>query len=235
MDASLPDIRAIVFDLDDTLYPEHQYVKSGFRAVSQHLLRQGIVSCDVYPAMLQRFTAGERAAVFDHVLQDCGIQPAPALVRKLVAVYRGHRPDISLFPDAAAVLGFFRGRKKLALLTDGYVQTQSAKLEALDIRHFFDSIVLTDQLGRDSWKPSTAGFEKIMRDLGEEAREYVYIGDNPLKDFAAPRRLGWLTICVRRPEGVYADAIAPEESYCPAFHADSLYQAARLLDVEFTR
>ncbi len=236
-DTYLPDplraVRVIVFDLDDTLYPEHRYVLSGFRAVSAFLQDQGIAGQDVSPAMWSLFVAGQRGSVFNRVLEDCGIAPAKDLIDTLIDVYRSHRPDIELYPDARAVLDYFHLRRPLALLTDGYVQTQTAKIAALSIARYFDAVMLTDELGRSCWKPSPAGFERIMLTLGGTPDGYVYIADNPLKDFAAPRRLGWHTVWVHRPEGVYSGASAPDGSFEPSVTVEDLYQAARLIDAGF--
>jgi len=231
--AALPSVRVVVFDLDDTLYPEHQYVRSGFRAVSAFLREQGVVRQDTSHAMWALFSEGERRTVFNRVLVDHGIVPHRNLIEELVTVYRTHRPEIALYPDALAVLDYFSPRKSLALLTDGCEQAQASKLAALHIDHYFSAIVLTDQLGRDCWKPSTTGFEKIMAALGGGPDGYVYVGDNPLKDFAAPRALGWHTVRLKRPGGVYADAQEPEERFKPDFLAADLYQAARLIDPGF--
>ncbi len=230
---NLQSVQVIVFDLDDTLYSEHEYVHSGFRAVSAFLRDEGIVRQDVSHAMWSLFTTGERSAVFNRVLEDCGVAPTQALIDRLIGVYRSHRPAITLLPEARAVLNYFHRRKPLALLTDGYTQTQAAKIFALGIADYFEAVVLTDQLGRDCWKPSPAGFEKIMRALGGSPTGYVYIADNPLKDFAGPRRLGWMTLHVRRPGGVYADKAAPEEGFEADVQVEDLYQAARLLDPDF--
>ena len=233
--ACLQAVRVIVFDLDDTLFPEYQYVQSGFRAVSAYLREKGLVAQDVFPAMWHRFNAGEHSEIFNRVLEEYGIAPQKDLIDSLVLAYRTHRPEISLYPDARAMLTYFHERKPLALLSDGYMQTQMAKLETLGIRHYFSAIVLTDQLGRNCWKPSPAGFEEIMmRTLGSDPAGYVYIGDNPRKDFAAPRQLGWQSIRVRRPHGVYAGEGAPDTDFEAGFMVDNLYQAARLLDPGFT-
>jgi len=232
--AYLQAVRVIVFDLDDTLFPERQYVQSGFRAVSAYLREKGLVGQDVFPAMWRRFNAGEHSEIFNRVLEEYGIAPQKALIDSLVLAYRTHRPEISLYPDARTVLAYFYGRRQLALLSDGYMQTQTAKLETLGIKHCFSAIVLTDQLGRDCWKPSPAGFKEIMQTLGSDPAGYVYIGDNPRKDFAAPRQLGWQSIRVRRPHGVYAGESAPDTDCEAGFMVDDLYQAARLLDPDFT-
>ena len=232
--ACLQAVRVIVFDLDDTLFPERQYVQSGFRAVSTYLREKGLVGQDVFPAMWRRFNAGEHSEIFNRVLEEYGIAPQKALIDSLVLAYRTHRPEISLYPDARAMLAYFHGRKPLALLSDGYLQTQTAKLKTLGIRHYFSAIVLTDQLGRDCWKPSPAGFKEIMQTLGSDPAGYVYIGDNPRKDFAAPRQLGWQSIRVRRPNGVYTGEGAPDTDFEAGCMVDDLYQASRLLDPGFT-
>jgi putative hydrolase of the HAD superfamily len=233
-DASLQAIRVVVFDLDDTLFPERQYVQSGFRAVSTFLREQGLVKQDTFPTMWRRFIAGERSEVFNRVLEEYEINPQKDLIETLVTVYRTHHPEITLFPDARTVLDYFYERTPLALISDGYMQTQTAKISALEIKHYFNPIVLTDQLGSDCWKPSQAGFQHVMQTLGDDPTEYVYIGDNPIKDFAAPRKLGWKSIYVKRPQGVYAGEIAPNERYEADFLVSDLYQAARLLDHDFT-
>jgi len=231
---NLQAMRVVVFDLDDTLYPEHHYVQSGFRAVSAFLQDTAVLGQDVFPAMWSLFVEGERGAVFNRVLAARGVTPSQDLIDTLIDVYRSHQPDIALYPDARAVLDYFYGRKTLALLTDGYVQTQTAKISALGIARYFEVVLLTDQLGRGCWKPSPAGFEKIMHTLGGSPAGYVYIADNPLKDFAAPRRLGWQTVRVQRSGGVYSAATAPQEGFEPDLLVEDLYQAGRMLNPDFS-
>jgi len=230
----LQAVQVIAFDLDDTLCPERQYVHSGFKAVSIFLREQGLIEQDLFPAMWSKFIAGEHSEIFNRVLDEYKINPTKDLIEKLVTVYRTHLPEISLYPDARAVLDYFHERKQLALISDGYKQTQTAKLAALEIKHYFNAVVLTDQLGRDCWKPSPMGFKNVMQALGGKPAEYVYIGDNPNKDFAAPRQLGWKSICVRRTGGVYTESIAPNALFEADFLVNDLYEAAKLLDPAFT-
>jgi putative hydrolase of the HAD superfamily len=231
--SSLQSINVLVFDLDDTLFPERQYVQSGFRAVSEFLQKEKIVTQDVFPAMWHRFIAGERTEIFNRILEECAVTPNKELINRLVLVYRSHRPHITLYEDARDVLGYFFRRRQLALISDGYLQTQSAKLDALKIQHLFNPIILTDQLGREFWKPDPAGFKMVMQSLGPEPDKYVYIGDNPIKDFVAPRRLGWKSICVRRNNAVYEKEVAPDERFEADFLVNDLYQAALLIDPDF--
>ena len=75
--------------------------------------------------------------------------------------------------------------------------------QALGIESYFASIVYTEELGRGFWKPSPAGFEKILNDLGAKPENVVYIADNEEKDFIAPNNLEFSTIRLIRPAGIH--------------------------------
>lgn len=198
-------IRGVVFDLDDTLYPERDFVRSGLAASAAWLEREHGVA-----GLLERawplFEAGARGRLFDQALGQLGLAPRPELIAQLVAVYRAHAPAIALTPDVALLLERLHARGPLALLTDGYHATQQQKVKALGLERWCRPIVYTDALGREHWKPSPKGFLKIQGELGVAPHELVYIADNPAKDFRAPRALGWRTIRLQRPGGEHAAA-----------------------------
>ncbi len=208
------DIETVVFDLDDTLYPETEYVKSGFKAVDRYLVSRGVVKSSIYRSLWDLFSSGLRGTIFNESLVKARIDPSPELIQQLVYQYRTHIPDISLYRDAAEVLQQLKGKRKMALLTDGYGEAQKNKVTALGIKHFFDTIMYTDDLGRECWKPHTSGFIAIMNKLEVAGSRCVYIGDNPSKDFAAPRSLGWKSIRIQRAEGLHANM--QENSNAPA-------------------
>lgn len=195
--------RVVVFDLDDTLYLERDFVQSGFAAVDRWLVAERAVSGFLEQAW-RLFGAGRRGDIFDHALPALGIDPEPPLVERLVAVYREHRPRIRLQPEAADLLERLSGRCPIAVLTDGYHDTQRQKVAALGLEARCRPIVCTDRWGREHWKPSPKGFLHIQEVLGAEPEGCIYIGDNPAKDFRAPRALGWRTLRLRHPEGEHA-------------------------------
>jgi len=86
---------------------------------------------------------------------------------------------------------------------------QNAKIDALGIRSLFDLILLTDAWGREFWKPHPRAFQAAVAHFGLEPGAFVYVSDNPAKDFLAPNALGWHTVRIRRPGGVYAGEVAP--------------------------
>ncbi len=198
---------ALVFDLDDTLYPEREFVSSGFAAVDRWLReRRQITGFATEAGRL--FEEGVRGHIFDDALDRLGVTGAGGLIPEMVDVYRRHSPGLRLFPDAEWAIRHFHRKVKLGLITDGYAEVQRRKLASLRIELFFDSLLFTDDLGRENWKPSPNSFQKMMEALGCPAAGCVYVGDNPAKDFVAPNRLGWTTIQVAREQGEYSGVAA---------------------------
>ena len=198
---------ALVFDLDDTLFPECEFVRSGFYAVDGWLQDQRAVAG--FAAEAQRlFAEGARGRIFDEALRRLGVEGAAQLISPMVTVYRTHAPQLALYPDAKWAIEHFRGRFKLGLITDGYAQTQRNKVASLGIGGGFDAVVFTDDLGRAHWKPSPEPYRRMMAALGCPGPDCVYVGDNPAKDFVAANRLGWLTVQLTREDGEYGRVAA---------------------------
>src|SRR6266851_8928740 len=128
---NMTDWQAVVFDLDDTLYPEQSFVLSGYRAVAvwaeQHL---GIATGQVFAELKALFDAGMRQDVFNYWLAARGL-PDDGLVVELIKVYRQHSPIIAPFPSVPALLCQLRDRFRVGLVSDGYLRVQQQKLTAL--------------------------------------------------------------------------------------------------------
>ena len=201
--------QAIVFDLDDTLYPERDYVLGGFKAVAEWAERNlGIPSARGLGELSEMFRRGVRGETFNLWLARNGLAPE-ASVPDLVRVYREHEPELSPFAEVGGVIGSLRGRYRLGLVSDGYLEVQRRKWKALGLEGYFDAVVFSDEFGRECWKPSTRPFEAVLERLGSEAHRAVYVADNPAKDFYGARRLGMFTVRVRRPGGEYS-SLEPE-------------------------
>lgn len=222
-------LQAVVFDLDDTLYPERQYVYSGFRAVAIWAEAHLGVSQDVaLKALWQLFCEGTRGNTFDQWLSSLGVAPQ-VWVPHMVKVYREHQPRIEPFQDTLDLLPRLRQLYRLGLVTDGRVHVQQGKLEALRLVSYFDVIVFSDALGEEARKPSTRPFEAVLERLGLTGPEAVYVGDNPLKDFFGARAVGMWTVRVRRPDGLYSKASPPSADHAPHTEVTSLRDLEKAL------
>jgi len=198
-------ITAVVFDLDDTLYNEVDYCRSGFAAVAGAVakLPNAPSAGQIFDAIWKHFGAGNRKKTFNAALEELGIAYDDRLIRQLVRAYRNHAPQIILPPDSRDVLEELHTEYTLALLTDGFLPAQRLKVKALRIEKYFRCILYTEQLGREFWKPSPVGFEKLLANLNVKPESAAYVADNEEKDFVAPNKLGFATIQVIRPARIH--------------------------------
>jgi putative hydrolase of the HAD superfamily len=223
--------RVIVFDLDDTLYPESAYVESGFRAAADEVGKRadgrGAAFLD---ACLRLFRAGTRDRVLDRALVELElVDRVPAA--DLIEAYRYHVPAIDLPRESVKILGDLKQRgKQLGLITDGEPKRQWGKIDALGIRAYFDAIVVTHELGPEYGKPHPFAFERVMQKTAASGADLAYVADNVAKDFLAPNRLGWTTIQLARAGGVYAGVVPPTPDHAAKIRIESLADLEHLLE-----
>jgi len=198
--------QGVIFDLDDTLYLERDYVFSGYTAVAEAVAPHAGAGPKALVSLMRTwFESGLTTGTFDRLLEQYPSARAAWSVPDLVIVYRNHSPNISLAPRvesliaALAETGVFLG-----IVSDGHLQGQQEKAKALRLSEKFGAVVFTDQWGTSDWKPSRRGFHEIEAVSGLKGTALTYIGDNPTKDFTAPNRLGWNTVRLRCPGQVHA-------------------------------
>ena len=224
-------ITTVVFDLDDTLYDEIEYSKSGFTAVAEFLAEQPETPSaeHVFNTLWEQFSAGNRTTTFNAALDELNISYNYKYIEELVNVYRSHTPRIKLPQDSRDVLCELGAKYTLALLTDGFLPAQELKVQSLGIEKLFKCIVYTEQLGREFWKPSPAGFEKIIEILKAKPESTVYIADNEKKDFIAPNKLEFLTIQLIRHARLHT-SVSAESGAKARFIIHKISQLPALLD-----
>lgn len=201
------NVSGIVFDLDDTLYLERDYVRSGFDALCQSIIEfEGEED-----TLWQSFLQGSKKSI-DDSLEKRNLYSID-LKNKALDCYRNHVPTIQLLDGAGSFLETWKALNldnRLGLITDGRPNGQRNKIEALEISHLFDEIIVTDELAGNSGnimrfrKPNAIAFQIMRERLGIDYSKLVYIGDNPLKDFQAPLALGMKCIRYIPKNGIWA-------------------------------
>ena len=191
----------VMFDLDDTLFPEMEFVRSSYRTIAR---RYGHGLLD---GMMQ---SGSPREAFD----STGLP-----VKELIEIYRTHYPDIRLPWQSLYTLSVLKNRGiRLGLITDGLSFTQRNKIRALGLDRFMDSelVFISEEIGAD--KLSEVAFRRTMDVCGADEK-YIYVGDNPQKDFLIANRFDWVTVCLidgTRGENIYSQDFGffPSEN-CP--------------------
>jgi putative hydrolase of the HAD superfamily len=223
-------LQAIIFDLDDTIYSERDYVLSGFQAVADWAaINLGIEVAAGYATLSNLYFEGVRNNTFDRWLTLHEIDRSD-IVPTLLDIYRHHTPTIEPFPEILEILQTLAGSYKIGLVSDGYLAVQQRKWSALGLNAFFDAVVFSDSLGRANWKPSTAPFKLVLEQLNVLPEFSVYIGDNPRKDFFGARQLRMHTIWFKRAVAEYANIEPPGVDYHPHLMIESLVQVLSSID-----
>lgn len=198
-------IKAVIFDLDDTLISEKKYVESGFKHISS-LLEKKLNGNhrDLYILMNRLFNENPNN-VFNRLFDEYGFNYSQDDIIELIEEYRNHSPKINSYHDVVPCIKKLKDNQiKLGVITDGYANAQRQKLTAIKAFELFDEIVITDELGRDFWKPHPRAFEIMKKKLDVEYNEMIYIGDNPKKDFYINKIYPITTIRIHR-GGIYQD------------------------------
>ena len=190
----LDGIEAVIFDLDDTLYPEIEYVKSGFKKIAERFKMP-----ELELELWQSFERGGKP--IDDVFNARGIIN---LKDDALHVYRFQKPAIRLFDGVEGMLKRLHKSYKIGIITDGRPEGQHAKIDALCLESKVDEIIITDELGGIEYrKPNPAAFILIQKKLGTPFEKMVYVGDNLQKDFHGPKKVGMKSIVLQRINGLY--------------------------------
>lgn len=189
-------IKAVLFDLDDTLYLQQDYLELVWHHVALTAAADGVDQQRLETALGQIAGEGtDKGFIIDRALELCGADVH--LSPRLVEEFRRFRPpQLRLFPGCGAALNRLRDHVPIALVSDGAPEIQRAKLAALGLTDAFDIIVLSDELGRGFRKPHSAPFLRALELLGCLPEEAVFVGDRPSKDIAGAFLLNMRTIRV---------------------------------------
>ena len=216
-----PDRRAVLFDLDDTLYPLQQFRLSGFRAVAARVAQEWGHAPGTTLGLLNAASGADRGHEID-VLASRLALPAGA-VAMLVDLIRTHSPEIRLPAGTTAVLMAMRRGWRVGVVTNGRPDIQARKITALGLSPMVDAIVFAAEHGSGLGKPDAAPFLEACGALAVPPQQTVFVGDDLRCDIAGAHAVGMSTIWLspsKAPTGAagaaVASAILPSLSLVPA-------------------
>lgn len=214
----------VVFDLDDTLYKEMEFVKSGFRFIVSQLYKAGIDTSDSFDILWDAYSKGKNA--FEELNLKSGLEIPLA---QYLEWYRFHLPDIQLSDETRLALEELKtDAHKLGIITDGREITQINKIKALGLLDLIDmdDIVISEKFGSE--KPCLSNYRYFMERY-PNVSSFIYVGDNPVKDFKAPNALGWHTVGLRdNGLNIHKPQNVPQD-YAPAVWLSSLSELKNII------
>jgi putative hydrolase of the HAD superfamily len=196
-----------VFDLDDTLYSEIDFVKSSFKYIACNI--EPDLSLELYDKMLQLFLSG--ANVFSYIIEKFpGKQKS---MDELLNLYRNHFPDITLKEGVFEMLKKIKSKNgRIGLITNGRQITQRNKIEALGLKKIIDDTIISEEFGFE--KPNEEAFRYFENK--HKKFKFYYFGDNLKIDFVSPKRLGWYCIGVIDENSIHRSIITEfSQAYLP--------------------
>jgi putative hydrolase of the HAD superfamily len=209
--------RAVLFDLDDTLYPRRRFVLSGLAAVAVRLsASHGIAAAQAFRAMTGAMRRGGHGREMQTCLDQLGL--SPALVPELVAIVRTHRPRLRLPVATRRALSTLGPGWRLGIVTNGLPSVQANKVEALGLDGLVDTVVYAAEQGTGAGKPDIAPFDVALRRLDVAPRRAVYVGDSEECDIAGASCAGLRTVLLRPRadrSGTAADAVVRSVAEVP--------------------
>jgi len=219
----------LVFDLDDTLYDESQFVRSGFASVSRFLAPAlGVSEGNLFARMCLILEKQGRGRVFDAIMAEHNESGAPS-VSKCVEVYRDHTPTIELTNEVRECLRILSKHFPMYLVTDGDPDVQKRKIAALRLDQYFNGFFPTWSYGLEAGKPSLSCFNMIRQIENVSWREITYVGDDPHKDFVSLRMVGARTVRIHT--GRFAN-ITAAPGFDAEIHISSFPEILEVLGVE---
>ena len=199
----------ILFDLDDTLFDHRRATHIALQAV--HAEHAADLSFDAFAqeharvleVYHQRFLNGElsldeaRAARMIEAFATFGRKISVGQSLAIADIYRReHRGNRALVAGARELLDALHGQARLGLISNNAVAEQFDKLRTLNIAHYFEAIVISEDVGVT--KPDKRIFEIALERLGAKPDETVMVGDSLHADIRGARNAGIAAVWLNR-------------------------------------
>ena len=233
-------LKAILFDIDDTLFSTSDFAARAREAAVDAMRRVGLD----YPREYLVRELGEVVAEFTSNYGQhfnklllripssayAGLNPGIIVAAGVVAYHQTKFTELRAYPDVTDVLRALTKTDLVrGIITAGWEIKQAEKLIRLDLYPYLTpyALFISDQIGIS--KPNAKLYQRACADIGLDPTETMHVGDNPVNDIVPPKSLGMITVFNRR-SGKYATADIPD----PAdYEISNFYQLAEILERDF--
>lgn len=176
-----------VFDLDDTLYSEIDYLKSAFKYIASSIEPESFTQ--LYDEMFSIYKSGGNT--FEYIIKN--FKKKNYTKEYLLNLYRSHFPQIELKEGVLEMLDKIKEKKgKIGIITNGRSITQRNKIKSLGLEPFIDITIISEEIGFE--KPNEMVYKDFLK--MNSIYQFYYFGDNLTNDFITPRSQGWCCVGV---------------------------------------
>ncbi len=185
-------IKVIGFDLDNTLYNQELFEFEIFKQISMLVAKNFNIDGSKYlQALITLYNSREKDYIFDKAVINLNYELLPQwdqfVVKNILPLYRSFVPkSIDLNENIETILNELKYKDyKLVMITNGNSSVQNNKIDALNIRQYFDLILISDSFEPKRRKPDTFMFEHTLKYFNIESKEMIFIGDDLIRDKAS--------------------------------------------------
>jgi len=213
--------KIIIFDLDDTLYKEIDFLKSGYKALIKSIKYDYNIELS-YDLLIKEYFEGEN--VFQNIIYHYPFINLDYLLN----IYRYHNPDIKLpQKELYCLKKLYKIVFSLGIISDGRSVTQRNKLKSLGILNIFSDIIISEEFGSE--KPALENY--IYFEKKYPKKTFYYVGDNILKDFITPNKLKWITVGIKdiNNYNIHKQSCNISREYLPKYWVDNICDLLSLI------
>jgi len=186
-------MKAIIFDLDNTLYDVKQYYLGAFKKISEYLSkRYNILNQEIYKRLINHWK--KKTSMYPHLFNDVlNFFDLGHELKNIIEIFNNYDGELKPYSDVIPTLNKLKKKNyKLGIITDGQVRRQKRKIKLLGLNEIFDIIIFTKELKNP--KPSKIPFQEAINKLKINPQYSFYVGDNPLIDFKGAKKAGMKTV-----------------------------------------
>lgn len=194
-------IRAVIFDLDNTLTDFMKMKERAIQAAAFAMYDMGLplTAEETYRRIYEIYDREgiEYQSVFDHLLRDLyGHVPPSILAAGIIAYRKARDSTLVLYPHVKLTLmELMRRGLRLAVLSDAPSVQAWQRIHHLALQHVFEHVITFDDTGQR--KPAPEPFRKVMNLLELSPEEVIMVGDWPDRDMRGASALGIRTVYAR--------------------------------------
>lgn len=221
-------IRAIVFDLDNTLTDFMRMKAAAIDAAVDAMIDAGLrLPREAVRARIDAIyqeQGMEYQKVFDQLLEsELGHIDPKILASGVVAYRRARESSLVLYPHVQmTLLELVRRGIRIGVVSDAPAPQAWLRLCQLGLQHVFEAVVTFDDTRE--LKPGPAPFREVLRRLGVEPHEALMVGDWPARDMVGGRQIGMRTVFAR-----YGDTFGTRESGAD-YDLDDVFELVAIVD-----
>ncbi len=233
-------LKAIYFDVDDTVYSITEFAHLARRNAIKAMVEAGLKvdEEEAYLELMQVISefGSNHSQHFDKLLKRFpleimeGLSPLIIKTAGIVGYHQTKAREFTPYGDAIEVLKILKDeRLRLGIITAGMEIKQAEKIYRLGLHDIVqhEYIFITDHIGIAKSNPKL--YMKACQKAGASPSEVMYIGDNPPVDIDVPARLGMQTILSRR-GGKY---IATHGEMKPSYTVDNFYDVLDIIRSDY--